>query len=55
MYVSLNELPKIPSETIKHKQSMNYTIVKESNPVHGSTVNGKDTITYTIRITNTDS
>ncbi|WP_166082627.1 DUF7507 domain-containing protein [Erysipelothrix anatis] len=54
-YVSLNELPKIPSETIKHKQSMNYTIVKESNPVHGTTVNGKDIIKYSIKISNTDT
>ncbi|WZU01910.1 hypothetical protein MGH68_02080 [Erysipelothrix sp. D19-032] len=52
-FANLPEEPPVPSEEINHKQKLSYEIEKVSNPISGSMVNGKDDITYTIRIKNT--
>ncbi|QIK69140.1 DUF11 domain-containing protein [Erysipelothrix sp. HDW6C] len=51
------DVPKDSNET-EHEQSMNYTVVKESNPdpqVDGEMVSGNDIITYSIVVTNNGS
>ncbi|MDQ0360780.1 DUF7927 domain-containing protein [Breznakia pachnodae] len=52
-YVKVPEDPWKPSEEVEHKQKVAYEVEKFSNPESGSSVNGGDEITYSIKVTNT--
>ena len=52
-FANLPGEPPVPSEETNHKQKLSYEIEKVSNPISGSMVNGKDDITYTIKVKNT--